>query len=399
MVKKGCFTDNDCGEDKMCIFDYDICKDNMKCQNICINKKDYYNNPKCVNNNIYNKLNSTNINKNIRIKNKKDCIDWAKKQECSKNNTCNSIIYRHKKHSIIDKFKGFVHVITGNTKHKIETDNHKKLRLYKKQHNDNNHKDSKIQYSYQCTNNGGSFKSDNMRIKDNLNISCPVNKNDEKFKNICATVDINNSDITDYNNLDCDFNHHVNYNLPKSSEELLEYDNKKNELIEEDKKNIINNIIELKNKFKEKYNTVENFKVSVKKGVPPQNITTNCSWEYNNDDGLILYSDDKNCDQIDTQNSFNSYMSDINSKLDKNKNTIIALQGNIIGLGKDKQSGHGNKILELKNLNKKIRREIEEKRDNEKVLLNTIKYLLIILSIIFIITIIYFIFKKLIYYS
>ena len=91
MVKEECFKDSDCGEDKMCIFDYAFYYDNNKvsCQNICINKNDYYNNPSCIDNNTFDKLSSSSINKNTTLSNKKECIEWAKKQNCSKDGSCN----------------------------------------------------------------------------------------------------------------------------------------------------------------------------------------------------------------------------------------------------------------------------------------------------------------------
>lgn len=391
MDKQVCFNDTDCGEDKMCIFDYNICKNSDKCKNICINKKEYYENPKCINNNTYNKLNSNNINKNINIKNKKECIDWAKKQECNKSGKCNSIIYRHQKHSILDKFKGFMNIISGNTNHNIETDDHKKMKLYQNQHKNTSDINSKLKYSYQCTNNGGNFQSDYMKINGNIDANCPVNKNDEKFKNICAVLDIKQSEIDPYNNLNCDFNHHINYNLPKTSDELLEYDNIKKKEIEKDKENMINNIIDLKNKYNDKYiNNIEEF--SIETSGPNNNlITSNCNWTYTDTSGLILHGD-HNCNIDNVNIAIN------NDNQEKRENSIILSEKNTTITDLENQLNRANsdedKILLLNNLKKKIRREIEDKQNNEIVLLNTIKYLLIVFFIIIIIAMIYFIFSK-----
>lgn len=232
--KEGCYKDSDCGNNEMCIFDYEVCKNSIECKNICINKNEYFNNPMCVENSKYNELNSSNINKNLNTKNKEECIEWAKKQECTKNNSCNSIIYRHKEHSIIDTFKGIAHIITNKAKQILESSDHKKFKLHHQNYlnntydNDNSH----LNYSYKCTNNGGEFNSEKLKLNSNINTECPINKNDEKFKNVCAVLNINNNDKKPYHNLNCDFNLHNNHTLPKSKKELLKYDeNKKNYLM------------------------------------------------------------------------------------------------------------------------------------------------------------------------
>jgi hypothetical protein len=294
MNKSNCYDDKDCGKDKMCIFDFTICKNKIKCQNICINKEEYYNNPSCINNKKYSDLNSDNINKNLNLNNKKECISWAKEQECTKNNNCNSIIYRHKQHSILDIFKGFGKIFSDKIKHNIETSDHKKLKLHQNKYIKDGYDKSKssINYNYKCTNNGGEYKSGDVQLKTDINISCPIDKKDEKFKNVCAVLNIDDKDIKPYNNLNCDLNHHINYTLPKTEEELIEYDKQKLQEKENNKLKIIEDIKQLK----DKYNTIEHFDISINKtGKVPKSLhATSCFWKFDNNT-LNIYGNNS-CD-------------------------------------------------------------------------------------------------------
>ena len=386
---KKCFNNSDCGENKMCIFDYEVCKNSIKCQNICIDKKEYYNNPKCIDNNKYNELNSSNINKNINLNNKEDCISWAKKQECTKNNSCNSIIYRHKKQSFLDNFKGIANIFTNNTKHNIETDNHKKLKLHQEQYIKNGYdKKSNLHYSYNCSNNGGNYKKENIPLNSDIDINCPVNKNDETFKNVCAVLDINNKHIKPYHNLNCDFNVHNNHNLPKSQIELDKYNNQKIESHKQNKKDILYKIANLKKEYNLSKNELiekfDNIQIITDQNKILENSHSDCYWDISGDK-LLFYASDK-CD-INT----------INTMIQNQNNQKITYDSNITELNDiitDSKNSHNNSRNTVKqnllNLNEKIRTEIENEKKNENMFLYIVKYLLIIFTILFIITIIYF---------
>ena len=396
MNKSNCYNDKDCGNEKMCIFDYTICKNKIKCQNICINKDEYYNNPGCINNKKYNDLNLDNINKNLKLNNKKECISWAKKQECSKNNTCNSIIYRHKQHSILDIFKGIGNFVSDKIKHNIETSDHKKLKLHKNKYIKDGYDKSKssINYNYKCTNNGGKYNSGNISLQTDINVSCPIDKKDEKFKNICAVLKIDDKDVKPYNNLNCDFNHHKNYILPRTEEQLMEYDKQKLKDKENKKLKIIEDIKQLKNK----YNTVENFKIDTSIEVPNKLHSTNCYWSYDKNKNTLNIHGDKNCNIPDLDSGYN-----LNGGLGEDPildNSLNIISNNIKKYFNKYQTNFKNndKVLEknLKNMNEKLRTKIEDEKNDERILMNIIKYLLIILTIIVCITIAYFIFTQVI---
>ena len=397
MNKSNCYDDKDCGKDKMCIFDFTICKNKIKCQNICINKEEYYNNPSCINNKKYSDLNSDNINKNLNLNNKKECISWAKEQECTKNNNCNSIIYRHKQHSILDIFKGFGKIFSDKIKHNIETSDHKKLKLHQNKYIKDGYDKSKssINYNYKCTNNGGEYKSGDVQLKTDINISCPIDKKDEKFKNVCAVLNIDDKDIKPYNNLNCDLNHHINYTLPKTEEELLEFDKQKLQEKENNKLKIIEDIKQLK----DKYNTIEHFDISINKtGKVHKSLhATSCFWNFDNNT-LNIYGD-SSCD-ISKLNKSVLLKDSIGKGSPSSHETLLQesqdISNNFYKLSNKFKGNEHNLEKNLRNMNEKLRTKIEDEKKDENILMNIIKYLLIILTVLVCITIAYFIFTQVI---
>ena len=281
--KKKCISDNDCDNNTICAFnmnDY---------EHYCINNDAndlYYG---CMDNTIKN-IDSIESKSNLDHLNYKNCIDFSRRQLNNEGLEYNYMLYKPKKNAYVDVStiniylkceEQILAVIPYNDYFILKCDENREncvleskesLLNFIIQNSSNCNKNLFLEIIYSCENEGIKKKEkvpifvDN--YKDiNINLKCPIDENNDKFKSKCEAIYINNLDKLNTINESIDLNKSLYecknpiYNVPVitnninnyknikskySNLELKDYDKKINEKIKDLKKLEAEKFIKLK---------------------------------------------------------------------------------------------------------------------------------------------------------
>jgi hypothetical protein len=272
---KDCKNDSDCNENYFCSFNDDTlthtCVGNDK-NNLyygCLNKDS---------NNFQNdKIEIIESKTDIDQKSLKNCIDFTRRQKNKDGLSHNYMIYKQKKNVFVDTTtiniylkcgEQILSVIPYNDYFDLScNDNQKNCLLVSKpglknfivQNSQNcNSEKLKLEIIYECENEGIKKKEEIPIYLNNsqpiqINLKCPINKNDEQFEGKCSSIyydinDINNNIDINTSMYDCNnplfkvpriINNEDDYKkmkYKKSQVEMKNYDDKINDTIENLKK-------------------------------------------------------------------------------------------------------------------------------------------------------------------
>ena len=225
-MKKFCYNDNDCLNNEYCSFDP------QTITNSCISKKDLK--LGCLNNIEQLKelgdvkmISSYNIEDQV---NEDSCINFSRKQKNKDGLYYNHFIYKRKKNTPIDinnidinlscdevnnislSNNDFFDIVCEENMETCKLKSNTLFKNFLKSNEKTCKTNKKINVNYSCENENVK-NTDSFNIKDdtaNIELSCPINKDDEKLKSKCTALYIENDntnildkiDVT-YNNFNC----------------------------------------------------------------------------------------------------------------------------------------------------------------------------------------------------
>lgn len=211
--KKICKSDNECDNNFLCGFDENDLNNYCTENNI---EKLYYG---CLNtnqdyNNNFEAIESKSLNNNQTYK---DCIDFVRKQTNKDNIDFNYMVYKDKKKVFVDigtiniylkcddeilsviPHMDYFDLQCDKTQENCILKGKESLKNFIKQNTKNCTGIIYLEITYECENEGLKKTQNipidlNKNISINLSMSCPINKNDDKYKTKCEALYINNKD-------------------------------------------------------------------------------------------------------------------------------------------------------------------------------------------------------------
>ena len=398
-MKKFCYNDNDCLNNEYCSFDPETIT------NSCISKKDLK--LGCLNN--MEQLKELGDVKMITSFDNEDqanedsCINFSRKQQNKDGFNYNYFIYKRKKNTPIDvnnidinlscneinnitlNNSDFIDIICEENMENCKLKQKDLFKNFLKSNEKNCKNNSKINVTYQCENENIKKTSSFDLSDQDINISCPINKDNEKLKSKCTALYIENNDVQNKLNFT-----HNNYNclnpfyvVPIEVGDISLYKNKK-------KNKLSNELNNYKNKIEMTDEEIRNLKI--------QKIIT--EYEYANGQ-QITYEQAKKILEYEEENNRKKMVESINTSPDptniQNKLNILEEEYiedlNVLNkIQINNNSVINNKMKELNANNELITQKIYMDYYKTNVNNNLIKFLKrisIFIFIIFIILIIY----------
>lgn len=315
-MKKFCYNDNDCLNNEYCSFDPETIT------NSCISKKDLK--LGCLNNMeqlkelgdvkmISSYDNEDQVNEN-------SCIDFSRKQRNKEGFNYNYFIYKRKKSTPVDinnidvnlscdeinnitlTNSDFIDIICEEDMENCKLKQKNLFKNFLKNNQKNCKNNSKINVTYQCENENIKKTVSYNTDETDMNISCPINKDDEKIKSKCTALYIENN--KDYIGNKLDFTHN-NYNclnpfyvVPIDVGDISVYKNKKKNKLSE-------KLNSYKNKIETNDEEIQNLKI--------QKIIT--EYEYANSQ-QITYEQAKKILEFEEENNKKKMVESINTRPD-----------------------------------------------------------------------------------
>jgi len=278
-----CISDSDCDDNNICAFD------NNKMDHYCIsnNINDLYYG--CIDNNIT-KIDSVESKSNLDHINYKNCINFSRRQLNNEGLEYNYMVFKPKKNAYVDTstiniylkcedeilviipYNDYFNLRCDENRENCLLESRESLMNFIVQNSTNCNKKLYLEVVYQCENEGIKKKEKIPIYLDNfkdikIKLKCPIDDNNDKFKSKCEAVYINNFDKKNNINELIDVKKSLYecknpvYNVPVltkninnykkikskySNLELKDYDNKINEKINDLKKLEAEKYIKLK---------------------------------------------------------------------------------------------------------------------------------------------------------
>lgn len=272
-INKSCILDEDCDKGTICAFD------EKDFSNYCIsnNINDLYYG--CINDNIENNLESIENKSNNDTFNFTDCINFSRRQINKDNLEYNYMIYKPKKNVFVDTttiniylkcedeilaiipYGDYFNLKCDDNQQNCILESKESLLNFIIQNTKNCDKKIYLEIIYECENEGLKKSKKIPIYLDNfipieINLTCPIDNNNEKFKSKCESIYINEYDTNNYENIidskkkfnECknplfkvprivkNINNYKKLKSNYSKNELKDYDKKINEKIEDLKK-------------------------------------------------------------------------------------------------------------------------------------------------------------------
>ena len=288
---KTCNVDNDCDESSLCAFN------EKDLNNYCVNKdinELYYG---CLNNNVEHNLESIETKSNSNNFTYLDCIDFSRRQINKEGIEYNYMVYKPKKDSFVDistlniylkcddeilaiiPYADYFNLKCDDSQQNCILESKESLLNFIIQNTKNCDKKIYLEIIYECENEGLKknekiFVDINNFNKILINLKCPIDSNNNKFKSKCESIYIDENDINqnnyseliDFKKILYDCKNPL-FKVPRTIKDISNYKKikskySKNELKDYDKK-ISEKIEDLKKLEAEKYKKVRKIKSNV----------------------------------------------------------------------------------------------------------------------------------------